>query len=135
MLVEPGRHWPFRLLYLNIVIPAAISLLGTAHAIDGARAGLCARRDETARQVLVETLPRCIPTLRYLTISRTFALGEGSESRRVWVCFCITDDRGVAEIPEWEAERVRVYCQDAMDPEAFDKFDSEWLDAIDESLS
>ena len=114
-------------MYLNIVFPAASSLLDkfTVQYVNDARARSFAKRDEAARRSLVDTLPACIPTLRYLTVSRSFSLDQGHEERRVWACYRVTDARGVVEIPEWEGERVREYCRRAGDHEAFDEFDGE----------
>lgn len=81
------------------------------------------RADELMRRRIVGTVPQCIPSLRYLAISRRHPVDDSRVVTRRWVCYYIASPRKAIAIPMEEGERVEEYCRNAVDAEAFDRFD------------
>lgn len=129
----PEGCCPARLIYLDVQFDSAILLVRhkvhEAPVLPGTIEGVSSeereRKDDAVRQRIVDTLPRYIPTLRCLTVSRRIKIRPVGVVERTWTCYRVTKDREVVEIPTWEGDRVKDYCYGAVDGDAFDRFDGE----------
>lgn len=121
--------FPLQIVYLNLGICSALSCFEDRCAFHdtGALLEEIEQKDDRLRSLIVGALPRYIPSLRYLTISRIFDAVPyndfGPMARRTWRCYKVTGLRDVVEIPTWEGDRVQAYCRGAVDVDAFDAFD------------